>query len=957
MGRGIVALTLLACLWPVSASAGTVRQVPHGMEVTTDAGERVRVLAYADGTFRVTVADDPSTAPPSLMVVHEADGEPAFKSDGRTASLTTPQARALVGLSDGRLQVYNAAGETLLDEYAPARKLEPVTLEGQPWLATRVQFNRGTDEGLYGLGQHQNRQMNYNGEDVELAQHNMAIAVPYLLSTKGYGILWDNASITRVGDPEPYGKLRADRIERPPVDDPGPNFEPWVPGWEAEYFLGDRLVTRRFEETIDYQYIRDQARWPEEAKAATVAATTGQNTQGNAAQTQRVVWSGSFTPEASGKHKFRLYSSSYAKVFADGHEVLSRWRQNWNPWYHNFDLDLQAGKPVNLRVEWEPNQGYIALFHADPLPPEDRHSVSFASEAGKTIDYYVVPGGSMDALVAGYRRLTGKAPMMPRWAYGFWQSRQRYETQEQLLGVLRRYREARIPIDAMVQDWFYWPEDQWGSHAFDPKRFPDPEALVEQVHDLDARIMISVWPKFYPDTANGRELAARNLLYRRPLEAGQKDWVGPGYLNTFYDPYTPEARAIYFRQMREALVDKGFDAWWMDATEPDWHSNLSVEERAFQMTSPATGIPGAAIFNSYPLSHAEGVAEGLRAARPDQRPFILTRSGFGGIQRASAALWSGDVAARWDDLRDQVSAGANLSISGIPNWTHDIGGFALEDRFSKEQPDALPEWRELYLRWFQFGAFSPLFRSHGEYPFRETPTIARDDPAMLEGLTYYHRLRYRLLPYIYTLAAGTWFEDGTLMRPLVMDFASDRRVWNLDDEYLFGPALLVAPVSEFAARERKVYLPDGADWFDAASGQRLAGGQEVVATAPRERMPLFVKAGSIVPLGRDVQWTGEDPQGPLTVHVFPGADGAFSLYEDQGEDLGYAREEFARIRFAWDDAARKLTIGTRAGSFPGMAGIRRIGVVVHGDRQGGAVFDREPGRWVEYDGKAVELAF
>jgi alpha-D-xyloside xylohydrolase len=821
-----------------------------------------------------------------------------------------------------------------------------------------VQFNRGTDEGLYGLGQHQNRQMNYNGEDVELAQHNMAIAVPYLLSTRGYGILWDNASITRVGDPRPYELLEVDPSYLRPIchdrcaRENGLRLE----GWRAVYSLGDDTVLQTQEEAIDYPYIRDQARWPDEAKAATVAATTGQNTAGNAMQAQRVVWTGRYTPEASGTHKFRLYSSSYAKVFADGKEVLSRWRQNWNPWYHNFELELEVGKPVELRVEWEPNQGYIALYHADPLPEEDRHSVSFASEAGKAIDYYVVPGADMDALVAGYRRLTGKAPMMPRWAYGFWQSRQRYETQEALLGVLRQYREARIPIDAVVQDWFYWPEDQWGCQCFDEARFPDPEGMVQAVHDLNARVMISVWPKFYPTTANGQELAAKGYLYPRPLEAGQKDWVGPGYANTYYDPYSAEARAIYFRQIRDTLVAQGFDAWWMDATEPDWHSNLSVEERAFQMTSPVTGMPGAAIFNSYPLVHADGMAEGLRAAQPDRRPFILTRSGFGGIQRASAALWSGDVAARWDDLRDQISAGANLSISGVPNWTHDIGGFALEDRYSKELPEAMPEWRELYLRWFQFGAFSPLFRSHGEYPFRETPIIAKDDPAMMEGLTYYHRLRYRLLPYIYTLAADTWFDDGTMMRPLVMDFAGDRQAWGIDDEYMLGPVLLVAPVTVFGARERTVYLPEGPGWFEAGTGRRVAGGQEFIAAAPRERMPLFVRAGAIVPLGREVQWTGEDPQGPLTVHVFAGADGAFAVYEDQGEDMGYARGEFARIPFAWDDENRTLTVGAREGHFPGMAATRRIGVVVHDGSGSGPVFAAEPVRWVDYDGAAVEVA-
>ena len=941
------------CSLPHAAMAGEARQVPHGMEVTTDAGDTVRVLDYAGGTFRVTVAEVLPEGRPTAMVVAEPDGAPVFSATADTATLRTPRSSATVGLADGRLTVYDAAGKLLLDEFAPARRLTPVTIEGQPWLATRVQFNRGTDEGLYGLGQHQNRQMNYNGEDVELAQHNMAIAVPYMVSTRGYGILWDNASITRVGDPEPYELLEADTVLAWGGNRGGAAVED---GFTAEYYLGEELVASRIEKTIDYQYIRDQARWPEDAKAATETATSGQ-TAGNAVQKQRVVWTGHFSSKASGTHKFRLYSSSYVKVIASGREVLQRWRQNWNPWYHDFELDLDPAEAVSLRIEWEPNQGYIALYHADPLPPEDRRSVSFASEAGQAIDYYVVPGADMDALIAGYRRLTGKAPMMPRWAYGFWQSRQRYETQEQLLDVLRQYREAQIPIDNIVQDWFYWPEDRWGCHCFDPARFPDPEGMVDEVHDLNGRIMISVWPKFYPTTENAKELAAKGYLYQRPLDAGQLDWVGPGYANTFYDPYAPEARAIYWGQMAETLLPNGFDAWWLDATEPDWHSNLSVEERKYQMTSPATGVPGAAIFNSYPLDHALGVAEGLRAAQPDRRPFILTRSGFGGVQRASAALWSGDVAARWDDLRDQISAGLNLSLAGVPNWTHDIGGFSLEARYSQEDPEHLPEWRELYLRWFQFGAFSPLFRSHGEYPHRETPIIAAGDPAMLEGLTHYHRLRYRLMPYIYTVASGTHFADGTIMRPLVMDFAADRRGWDIDDQYLFGPALLVAPVSEFGARSREVYLPAGSDWYEAANGQRLPGGQEYLAPAPRERLPLFVRAGAIVPTGRNVQWTGEDPQGPLTIHVFPGADGAFALYEDQGEDMGYARGEFARITLVWDDAKRTLTIGERQGSFPGMASQRRIGVIVHGDDAQGPVFEREAAQWIEYRGAAIELEF
>lgn len=937
MKLSILPALFLAFFPPAVALAGEARPVPHGVIVTTDDGQEVRVLAFADGTFRVTIGGGLPQEPSTAQVVATPDGDPRLETFDDRAVLRTAHSSASVAYADGAVSMFDASGNVLLEEHAPARSINAVTLEGQEWFATRVQFNRGTDEGLFGLGQHQNRQMNYNGEDLELAQHNIATAIPYLVSTRGYGILWDNASITRVGDPDPYEKLAID--------------------WQAQYYLGDRLALTRTEPVIDYQYLDDQERWPGEAKADTVAATSGQNTQGNAVQTQRVVWTGSYTPEEAGTHKFRLYSSSYVSVYANDEKVLDRWRQNWNPWYHNFELDLSAGEPVDLRIEWEPNQGYIALYHADPLPPEDRHSVSFASEAGKAIDYYVVPGEDMDALVAGYRRLTGKAPMMPRWAYGFWQSRQRYQTQEQLTDVFQMYREAEIPIDTIVQDWFYWPEDSWGCNCFDPERFPDPKAMVDTVHDLNGRVMISVWPKFYPTTANAKELDAKGYLYRRPLEAGQLDWVGPGYANTFYDPYPQEAREIYFRQIGESLVPKGFDAWWMDATEPDWHSNLSVEERARQMYSAATDTPGLAIFNSFGLLQAIGMADGLKEAQPDTRPFNLTRSGFGGIQRASAALWSGDVVARWDDLRDQISAGTNISLAGIPNWTHDIGGFAVEQRYTDELPEAMPEWRELYLRWFQFGAFTPLFRSHGEYPHRETPIIAKDDPAMMEGLTYYHRLRYRLLPYIYTVAAGTHFDDGSMMRALVMDFQDDRATWDIDDQYMFGPSLLVAPVTEFETRERAVYLPEGADWYDAATGRRYAGGQTITAAAPRERMPLFVRAGSIVPMGPDVQWTGENPQGPLTVHVFPGADAEFTLYEDQGTDMGYARGEFARTEMRWDDAARTLTFGTREGSFPGMADTREITVVLQEGGTPGSVFDQGEGRTLTYTGEATTLRF
>lgn len=899
-------------------SAAEVQRIDHGVVVTPDDGpaRRVRVLVYGEGSFRVTAVPGASLdLPESLMVTDRPHGELAVHQANGVVTLKAAKASAEIRLADGHVAFRDAAGKIVLDEAARGA-FRPVAIDGQPWLAIRQQFNRGTDEGFYGLGQHQNRQMNYNGEDVELAQHNMDIAVPFLVSTRNYGLLWDNNAITRFGNPTPYAFVGSGLT----VASGG------HPGWQARYYLGDRLAVTRQEPVINYEYIRDQDGWPAKAKVPTVASSeSGQNTAGKTVQTQRVIWTGTVTPEMSGEHKFRLYSSSYVKVFADGKLVLQRWRQNWNPWFHNFSLKMTAGKPVDIRIEWEPDAGYIAFYHNDPLPAADRHSLWMSSDAGKAIDYYYVGGTSMDDVIAGYRGLTGAAAMLPRWAYGFWQSRQRYETQEQLLGVVRDYRRRGIPLDNIVQDWFYWPQDQWGSHEFDKARFPDPKAMVDEVHALGANVMISVWPKFYPGTANARELDAKGYLYHGNLDAGRKDWVGTGYLNTDYDPYAAEARAIYFRQVRERLVTLGFDAWWLDATEPDIHSNLSIEERIGAMGPTARG-PAAALFNSFPLVHAQGVAEGLRAARPDVRPFILTRSGFAGLQRTSSAVWSGDIAARWDDLRDQISAGVNISMSGLPNWTHDIGGFAVEDRYTRQLPEARAEWRELNLRWFQFGAFSPLFRSHGETPKREIYEISAGDPAMQRSMIWYDRLRYRLMPYIYTLGADTALKHGSIMRGLVMDFAADRKVWRIDDEYLFGPSLLVAPVTAFGARARPVYLPAGAGWYDFNSGAWHPGGRTVAAAAPYERMPLFVRAGSILPTGPEVQNTREQPGGPLVLHVFTGADASFSLYEDDGVSQAYQRGDHARIPIAWNQATRMLTIGAREGRYQGMPATRRISV-------------------------------
>jgi alpha-D-xyloside xylohydrolase len=926
---------------PAAVARGSYQRTASGVVVTPAEGpaRKVRVSVYGDDIIRVTAApgDDLAT-PQSLMVTAEPVSSGVDVTEaGDTVTVRAAKASADISLQTGLVRFHNAQGATVLAE-TQRDAFTPVTVEGQSFYAVRQRFNAGSDEGFYGLGQHQNMQMDYNGEDVELAQHNMDIGIPFVVSTRDYGVLWDNNSITRFGDARPYQAINQSLVVR--------GADGVAEGLTAQYYKGEALVVTRQEGDVDYQYlptdqfatgraVRDV--WPRELGGAP----------------DRVVWNGSLEARAAGVHKFRLYASSYFKLWVDGALVLDGWRQNWNPWYRNFEVTMAPGERHTLRIEWRPNEGYIKLDHLDPLPADERHALSLASQVAQAVDYYYVGGASIDDVIGGYRRLTGKATLLPRWAYGYWQSRQRYETQDQLLGVLADYRRRHLPLDAMVQDWFYWPEDAWGSHDFDRARFPDPAAMVRGVHDAHAHIMISVWPKFYPTTANYRELDAVGGIYRRNVEMGRRDWVGPGYVSTYYDPYNQRASDIYWRQIREKLGVLGFDAWWLDNDEPDIHTNLSIPDRAYIQGPTAKG-PGAEYFNSFPLEHVGGVYEHALHDSPDARQFLFSRSAWGGMQRYSAAMWSGDLAGRWYDLKAQIAAGVNFSMSGIPNWTFDIGGFALEQRYSSQDPADVDEWREFYTRWFEFGAFVPIFRAHGEFPYREIYNIAPNGSEVQNTLIAYDKLRYRLLPYIYTVAADTYQRDGTIMRGLVMDFPDDANVRRVNDQYLFGPAFLVNPVSEYRARSRRVYLPAGTAWYDFYSGQRFDGGQSIDAAAPLARMPVFVRAGAIVPIGPAIEYTGQNPGGPITLMVYEGANGAFDLYEDDGISNGYARGAFSRIPIRYDAATGAVSIGARAGAFPGMVQSRVINVRwISGPSRSAGNLDARADRSVRYTGAEI----
>lgn len=951
------------------------RKLDDGIVVDIEHGAARRMRLQVVGAQIIHVTAVPGThldLPKSLMAV-DVGGDSRFtvSSSHGHVWLSTGKVIADIAVEGGRVQFFKPDGKLWLAARQGGTTFTPTTVEGQPFSAIRQQFESPGDEAFYGLGQHQQSVMNYKGHDVILSQHNMNIAIPFVLSTRNYGVLWDNNSITRFGDPRPYQPIAQSQHGLQLFDAQG------QPGaLTATYFVDGQQALQRDEASIDYAQYHDSYAnlpgWPAPLGGLTSAAYfNGQQVTkdlpakaGGATKPVlklsgdrdvRVVWIGQIGATDAGTHKFRLYASGYSKVFIDGQRVLDNWRQDSNPWYRSFGVPMTPGAKHTIRVEWTPQNGYIALYHLNPLPSPQQTELSLYSEVARGLDYYFIGGSDMHEVIAGYRKVTGKSVMLPRWAYGFWQSRCcGYQNSAELLGVVQRYRQLGLPLDNIVQDFQYWKPGTWGSHEFDRSRYPHPTQIVDSVHAMHAHLMLSMWPLFYTGTRNYDELKAHGDLYMRNIEAGQKDWLG--HLYTYYDPYSKQARELYWNQIQRTLGHLGIDAWWIDSDEPDIVPNHSMAERKQRMGPTATG-PGAEFFNSYPLLHTQAIYDGSRRDDPNQRVFILSRSAFAGQQRHAAASWSGDIVARWSNLHDQISAAVNFSMSGIPNWSMDIGGFMVEKRYQdRPTPAAEDEWKELQLRWFQFGAFVPIFRSHGVHPYREIYNISPPGTPVYEALAWYDKLRYRMMPYIYTLAADTYLDDGSILRVLAMDFPHDLKVRDINDEYLFGPAFLVAPVTQYKARSRAVYLPAGASWYDFYSGQRYAGGQSIDATAPLTRMPLFVRAGSIVPTGPAIQYTGEKPDAPITVFVYTGANGQFTLYDDQGTTYDYEHGAYARIPIRYDDAGGTLTLGTRQGSYPGMPPTRRFQVRwIDGLTPQATDFDAPGDQGMDYSGQEVVL--
>lgn len=826
---------------------------------------------------------------------------------------------------------------------AGLNKLSDSVRTGYTW---RALFESPEDEALYGLGQHQAEEMNYKGRNEELYQYNTKVAVPFVMSTKGYGLLWDSYSYCRWGNPNGYRQLCHAFILRDKQGQPGA-----LTGTYTDK-KGHTLLRR--EDSIYFEHSGVIGNLPKDFRL----------------DGSTVTYEGTLEACQTATYHFILYYAGYVKVFlGDSLVVPERWRTAWNPNSYKFTMPMEKGRPVPLRIEWQPDgsTSYCGLRAATPQSEKEQGRISIWSEMAPYMDYYFIAGRSMDSIISGYRQLTGRAQVMPKWAMGFWQSRERYKTQTDVLSTLAEFRRRHIPIDNIVQDWNYWEDDQWGSHLFDKKRYPDPQQMLDSVHSMHGRFMISVWPKFYCNTDNYKALDSHGWMYRQAVTDSIRDWVGPGYVGSFYDAYSAGARKLFWQQMNDNLYtkyNKGIDAWWMDASEPNVRDCTPMDYRKALCGPTALGTSDE-YFNAYSIVNAYAIYNGQRSAAPDRRVFLLTRSGFAGLQRYSTATWSGDIGTRWEDMRAQMTAGINFSMSGIPFWGMDIGGFCVEKRYvtaqkqydkTGQESEDLAEWRELQARWNQFGCFIPLYRTHGQWPLREAWNIAPEGHPAYESITYYHRLRYRLMPYLYSMAGWVWLKDYTILRGLAMDFATDGNVLNIGDQWMFGPSLMVCPVSTFKARSRDVYFPKQCGWYNLYSGEYISGGKHQIVDAPYERIPIFAPEGAIVPFGPSLQWSDERQADTICIYVYAGADGRFTLYEDEGNNYNYEDGLYSTIDIRYDDNAHRLTIGQRRGSFKGMLTKRVFHIVlVTPDKAIPLDPDTTIGKLTEYDGKEVNI--
>ncbi len=911
----------------------------------TNGARQLRLEVISNKIIRVQAAPAAIAAKTKSLIIVPQTAQTSFavSEDKTNIKIATDALTALVSKKDGRITFLDKMGKILLKESSLGKTFKPIVVEGKKGVTWRALFDENNDEALYGLGQHQAGEMNYKGKNEDLFQYNTKVSIPFIMSNRNYGLLWDTYSYCRFGQPEPYKQLN--RIFKL-FDKNGK-----VGSLTGTYVQADGKTLTRAEDSLYFEDLKQIKNLP----------------QGLKFKGAKVVYEGSIEASRTALYRFLLYYAGYTKVYLNNKVVVPEiWRTAWNPNSHKFNINLKQGVRVPIRIEWQPDGdvSYCGLRASAPVSEAEQNKLSIWSEMSPDMDYYFIAGNNMDDVISGYRQLTGKAQVMPKWALGYWQSRERYKSTDEVLSVLKEFRTRKLPIDNIVQDWFYWKENQWGSHQFDPARYPDPQLMLDSIHAMHGKFMISCWPKFYINTDNYKELDSHGWMYHQAVKDSIRDWVGKGYVGSFYDAYSDGARKMFWRQMNDNLYSKfnhSIDAWWMDASEPNVKDCTDMPYRKALCGPTALG-PSTEYFNAYALENAEAIYNGQRSVMPNKRVFLLTRSGFAGLQRYSTATWSGDISTRWEDMRTQITAGLNFSMSGVPFWGMDIGGFTTEDRYVAAQQnfdktgvenEDLKEWRELNARWNQYGAFAPLYRTHGQWPFREPWNLAPETHPCYKSIAYYSKLRYNMMPYLYSMTGWVHFKDYTMMRGMIMDFEKDSKVYNLTDQYMFGPAFMVCPVAYYKMRNRNVYFPAACGWYDFYTGKYMAGGQTVNVDAPYERIPLFVRAGSIIPFGPDMQYSDEKKPELINLYIYEGADGNFQLYEDEGTNYDYEKGQCATIDFSFNNATKTLTFGDRHGNFDGMLKNRRFNVVLVGKNNAQGFDMNAKGKMVDYAGSKV----
>jgi alpha-D-xyloside xylohydrolase len=733
-------------------------------------GKRMMVSVCNPRIIRVSYFNSATLPQKDSIVVNKVWGTPVFNVTETDASvkISTSSLDVYVSKSTYLVSYFNKNGTKILSEND--KGLSPTTLTTTHTttntLACSAVFDSPANEGLYGLGQHQGSIMNHKGRTQSIDEQNGEVGLPFLVSSLGYGILWDNYSYT--------------------------------------------------------------------------------------------FFDGSFSSNT--KYQFR-------------------------------------------------------------------------SESGKMVDYYFMYGPEMDTIISSYRIASGKAPLFPKWAYGLFQSKDKYTSSAELLGIGNQYRKAGIPVDCIVQDWDYWSPDYWGSNKMDANRYPDPKALIDSLHSLNLHSMISIWPVFHSSTANYKAFEDIGALY-----------YNLGGSHRFYDPHNDAAKKIYWNQLNNDIFGKyGWDAWWADNDEPQGYPD------GFDRKDFITGKgPGVTYYNTFAIEHTSGVYAGWRASIANKRVFTLSRSAFSGQQRYAAAVWSGDISSDWGSFQRQMSAGLNFSLSGMPYWTTDIGGYFGTDW-------TLPDNQELMTRWFEYGTFCPLYRIHGkgDKALISSQSFTQNT---IDHMVKFDKLRYRLMPYIYSMAWKVTNDNYTMMRHLIMDYRTDVNVKSIDNQFMFGPALMVNPVTSSGVSKRSVYLPAGI-WFDFWTGKQWNGSQTLNTDAPLDKIPLFVKAGSVMPMGPDISYANQSVD-PIEIRVYKGANGNFTLYEDEGDNYNYEKNQYSEIPFTYEEATKKLIIGARTGSFKNMLTERTFKIVFVTDNYGvglndPAVYDSV----VHYIGNEVIVSF